>query len=47
MYNRKFNIQKYFGELNKFENEILPKIKDDYLRNYVRIIFFNQWKTKK
>jgi len=47
MYNRKFNIKKDFSELNNLENSILPKIENQDIKNYVRNIFFNQWKTKK
>ena len=47
MYNRKFNIKKDFSELNNLENNILPKIENQDIKNYVRNIFFNQWKTKK
>ena len=62
MYNRKFNIQKDFSELNGLENEIIPLIdkmnyknalnedeneyKKQLLKNYIRIIFNNQWKLK-
>ena len=52
MYNRKFNIKKDFEELNCMQNTVLPmlnEIKDqhkrDALKNYVRIIFFSQFKS--
>jgi hypothetical protein len=44
MYNRKFNIKLDFGKLNEMENEVLPKIKDEQTKQYVRDIFFNQFK---
>lgn len=44
MYNRKFNIKKDFAELNELENEILPKVKDETVKNYIKKIFFNQYK---
>ena len=51
MYNRKFDIQRDFSAANEMENKIFPmlnEIKDqhkrDTLKNYVRIIFNNQWK---
>jgi len=54
MYNRKFDIKndRDFCHLNKMENKILPmldEIKDDdkkmVLKDYIRTIFFNQWKS--
>ena len=44
MYNRKFNIKKDFSELNDLENEILPQIQSEEVREYIRKIFFNQYK---
>lgn len=44
MYNRKFNIKKDFSELNELENEILPQIQSEEVREYIRKIFFNQYK---
>jgi len=44
MYNRKFNIKKDFSELNRFENEIPPKVKNDEVKEYLINVFFNQWK---
>ncbi len=51
MYNRKINIKRDFSEINEMQNKVLPmldEIKDqhkrDTLKNYVRIIFFNQYK---
>ncbi len=52
MYNRKFNIKKDFHALNEMENEILPicnEIADEgeqnALKNYIRKIFMNQYKS--
>lgn len=54
MYNRKFDIKRDFSAVNEMENKVLPmldEIKDqqkrDTLKNYVSIIFFNQWKKQK
>lgn len=51
MYNRKFDINKDFDELNELENRIMPiirKIQDEdekeVLTEYIRKIFNNQWK---
>ena len=44
MYNRKFDIKKDFQELNEMENTILSQVKDENVKNYMRKIFFNQWK---
>lgn len=44
MYNRKFNIKRDFRDLNEMENKILPQIKNDEVKDYVRKIFFNQYK---
>lgn len=51
MYNRKFNIKKDFSALNEMQNKILPicnEIADPeeiiVLKNYIRQIFFNQYK---
>ena len=53
MNNRKFDIKEDFAELNEMQNKVLPmldEIKDqhkrDTLKNYIRIIFFNQFKTQ-
>jgi hypothetical protein len=45
MYNRKLNIKKDFIALNEMENVILPKVKNEYVKNYIRKIFFNQYKN--
>ena len=56
MYNRHFNIKKDFSEVNDFQNYILPKIDGadwikqedkDVVKDYMRKIFFNQWKQNK
>ena len=56
MKNRYFDIRKDFGELNDFENYILPKIEGadwktkeemSIVTDYIRKIFFNQWKQRK
>jgi len=56
MKNRYFNIRKDFGELNDFENYVLPKIEGadwtktedkEIVKDYIRKIFFNQWKQRK
>jgi hypothetical protein len=44
MYNRKFNIKKDFHQLNELENEIMPLIESEKVKNYVRRIFNNQYK---
>ena len=44
MYNRKFNIRRDFSELNEMQNVILPKVKNEDVKNYIRKIFFNQYK---
>ena len=55
MYNRYYNIKKDFSKVNEFQNYILPKIdsadwikQDDkqIVKDYIRKIFFNQWKKK-
>jgi hypothetical protein len=47
MYNRKFDIKKDFQELNEMENVILPQVKNENVKNYIRKIFINQWKESK
>lgn len=51
MKNRKFDIKKDFAELNEMENKVFPmldEIKDqhkrDTLKNYIRILFNQQFK---
>ncbi len=51
MYNRKFNIKKDFSELNDMENKVFPMLdeikeqhKRDTLKNYISILFHNQFK---
>lgn len=51
MKNRKFDIKKDFAELNEMENKVLPMLdeiedqyKRDLLKNYIRILFKNQFK---
>lgn len=44
MYNRKFNIHKDFSALNEMENLILPLVKNEEVKNYIRKTFFNQFK---
>lgn len=44
MYNRKFNIKKDFTALNEMENEILPQVENETVKNYIRTTFFNQFK---
>jgi len=51
MYNRKFNIKRDYSELVELEHKILPIIrsienldKQMYLENYVRNVFYNQFK---
>ena len=55
MINRLCNIKKDFGLINEFQNKILPMIKSakfqnkeekEIVENYVRSIFFNQWRKK-
>ena len=55
MHNRYLDIKRDFSEVNEFQNYILPKINDaDWLKkedkqiveDYIRKIFFNQWKQK-
>ena len=55
MINRLCNIKKEFGLINEFQNKILPMIKSAKFQNkeekkivvnYVRNIFFNQWRKK-
>ena len=54
MHNRYLDIKKDFSEINEFRN-ILPKIdgadwikQEDkqIVKDYIRKIFFNQWKQK-
>ena len=57
MFNRQFNIQKDFQDLNYLENEIYPKIRNakfetvkdkKQVMDYLWNIFNNQWlKSKK
>lgn len=47
MYNRKFDIKKDFSLLNEMENVILPQVKNENVKNYIRKIFNNQWKQSK
>jgi len=51
MYNRKFDIKIDFDKLTELEYKIIPIIRDitdkkqkEYLENYVRKTFHNQWK---
>ena len=55
MINRLCNIKKDFDLINEFQNKILPMIKSakfqnkeekKIVENYVRNIFFNQWRKK-
>ena len=55
MKNRYLDIKKDFSEVNKFQNYILPKIDSadwikqedkQIVKDYIRKIFFNQWKQK-
>lgn len=43
-YNRKFNIKKDFSQVNELESKILPQTESEEVKEYVRKIFFNQWK---
>lgn len=45
MYNRKFNVKKDFSSINEMENVILPMVKNEEVKNYIRKIFFNQYKS--
>jgi len=53
MYNRKFNIKRDFGAINKLENKIFPLLKKEVknedsfkeLSQYIWDIFFNQYKN--
>ena len=53
MYNRKFDIQKDFSELNELENNILLRLKSGMvnkesellIRTYIYKIFYNQFKN--
>ena len=56
MHNRYLDIKKDFSEVNEFQNYILPKIdgadwikQEDkqIVKDYIRKIFFNQWKQNK
>ncbi len=55
MHNRYLDIKRDFSEVNEFQNYILPKIdgadwikQEDkqIVKDYIRKIFFNQWKQK-